>query len=288
MLKPGRGKGDRAPAVWPRWARRAGLLLACLLQSSLCSASAAFREGNPQGFSGLPSGPNTDKLLRGIAALAPPLSEYPEILEQAGGGEGPRAWERSSAGARFADFNSEAARRLQAEEGASVGEGGVGCAASGKGSAGGGDDADWDSEEVVGDLKTLLRVIEGGSGCGMPGTAGGRGAWDKGAVAALHQRVTACKVWWHQPPFARVAPLAATAQPIGLPPRHGAGSADEPQVSADEPQVSLSLSNAIPPGRPLHLCPSHYTRMRAESARSHTYTHARTQTHTHTRTRTRT
>ena len=261
--------------MWPRWARRAGLLLACLLQSSSCSASAAFREGNPQGFSGLPSGPNTDKLLRGIAALAPPLSEYPEILEQAGGGEGPRAWERSSAGARFADFNSEAARRLQAEEGASVGEGGVGCAASGKGSAGGGDDADWDSEEVVGDLKTLLRVIEGGSGCGMPGTAGGRGAWDKGAVAALHQRVTACKVWWHQPPFARVAPLAATAQPIGLPPRHGAGSGDEPQVSLTlQCHPPRSTTSPLPLSLHTHAC--------RERALTHIHTRTNTDTHRHT------
>jgi hypothetical protein len=54
-----------------------------------CSASATL----PGGFQ-MPTGPNTEKLLRGMVRLAPPLSDFPGIF----GAEGPRVQTPSSTG----------------------------------------------------------------------------------------------------------------------------------------------------------------------------------------------
>ena len=76
------------------------------LHLTLCASSGASTAAG--GFQ-LPSGPNTDKLLRKMVDMAPPLSNYAHIF----GGEGPSAWTPpSQQGAQFAEFGPEEVRQV--------------------------------------------------------------------------------------------------------------------------------------------------------------------------------
>ena len=184
-----------------RTGERAAFLLAVVACAGLepCASSASFA---------LPPGPNTDKLLHRMVELAPPLSDFPEILDR----EGPPEACPPSRGAHFAEYSSAdirnvlaAQRHLHAQD--------QRCATQApddewsdgddeKGSAYD-EDARWGGElesqsgPVGGEVGEFLRAIEGGACCSESYPAR---RWAQDVVDAVYRRISRCHTWWQAPP----------------------------------------------------------------------------------------